>query len=122
MACLLYLKHAFNVSDEELVERWSENVVRQYFSGLEHCTPKLPCDAAQIGRFRTAIGEAGVEALLKASIDAAVEMEAIRASECERVIVGTTAQEKRLPIRSIAGCWKWRAPRWWKRPGRRAFV
>ncbi len=28
MAALLYLKHAFNLSDEELVVRWSENVVR----------------------------------------------------------------------------------------------
>ena len=32
MSALLYLKHAFNLSDEELVERWSENVVWQYFS------------------------------------------------------------------------------------------
>jgi len=28
MASLLYLKHAFNLSDEELVERWAENVQR----------------------------------------------------------------------------------------------
>ncbi|MDR2365935.1 MAG: transposase [Zoogloeaceae bacterium] len=39
MACLLCRKHAFNVSDEELAERWSENVARQYFSGLEYQTP-----------------------------------------------------------------------------------
>jgi IS5 family transposase len=29
MISLLYLKHAFNESDESLVERWSENVVWQ---------------------------------------------------------------------------------------------
>jgi IS5 family transposase len=96
MVSLLYLKHAFDLSDEELVARWSENVVWQYFSGQEYYTPKLPCDATQIGRFRTAIGEAGVEELLKASIDAAVQMKAIRASECERVIVDTTVQEKAI--------------------------
>lgn len=33
MTSLLYLKHAFNLSDEKLVIRWSENVVWQYFSG-----------------------------------------------------------------------------------------
>ena len=60
MAALLYLKHAFGLSDEELAQRWSENVVWQYFSGQEYYTPRLPCDASQIGRFRTAIGEAGV--------------------------------------------------------------
>jgi len=73
MAALLYLKHAFNLSDEELVARWSENVVWQYFSGQDYYTPTLPCDATQIGRFRTAIGEAGVEELLKATIDTAVQ-------------------------------------------------
>jgi IS5 family transposase len=36
MAALLYLKHAFNLSDEELVARWSENVVWQYFSGQDY--------------------------------------------------------------------------------------
>ncbi len=39
--------------------------------------PRLPCDATQIGRFRAAIGEAGVEELLKASIDTAVQSKAI---------------------------------------------
>jgi len=96
MAALLYLKHAFNLSDEELVARWSENVVWQYFSGQAYYTPKLPCDATQIGRFRSAIGEAGVEELLKATIDAAVQMKAIRPAEFERVIVDTTVQEKAI--------------------------
>ena len=45
MVALLYLKHAFNLSDEELCERWSENVVWQFFSGLAHHEPRLPCDA-----------------------------------------------------------------------------
>jgi len=96
MAALLYLKHAFNLSDEELVQRWSENVVWQYFSGLEYYTPHFPCDATQIGRFRSAIGEAGVEELLKATIDTAVTSKAIRPSEFERVIVDTTVQEKAI--------------------------
>ena len=60
MSSLLYLKHANNLSDEAVVERWSENVVWQYFSGMDYYEPRLPCDATQLGRFRTAIGEAGV--------------------------------------------------------------
>jgi len=94
MVSLLYLKHAYNVSDEELVARWSENVQWQYFSGMEYYTPKLPCDATQIGRFRKILGEAGVEELLKATIDAAVSMKAIRPQEFEKVIVDTTVSEK----------------------------
>ncbi|QOJ23374.1 MAG: IS5 family transposase [Gammaproteobacteria bacterium] len=96
MASLLYLKHAFNLSDEELVVRWSENVVWQYFSGEEYYTSKLPCDATQIGRFRTAIGEAGVEKLLKATIDTAVHTKAVKPAEFKRVIVDTTIQEKAI--------------------------
>jgi transposase, IS5 family len=53
MASLQYLKNAFNVSDEELVLRWSENVVWQYFSGMTYYEPRLPCDATQIPKFDT---------------------------------------------------------------------
>ena len=77
MAALLYCKHAFNVSNEERVARWSENVIWKYFSGQDYYTPTLPCEATQIGRFRTAIGEAGVEALLKVSIDTTEQKKAI---------------------------------------------
>ncbi|MBS1198279.1 MAG: transposase, family [Proteobacteria bacterium] len=96
MASLLYLKHTFNLSDEEVAGRWSENVVWQYFSGQEYYEPRKPCDATQIGRFRTAIGEAGVEELLKATIDTAVECKAIKPAEFERIIVDTTVQEKAI--------------------------
>jgi IS5 family transposase len=69
MASLLYLKHAFNLSDKEVVERWAENVVWQYFSGQVYYEPRLPCDATQLGRFRRASGEVGVEELLTPSIE-----------------------------------------------------
>ena len=96
MASLLYLKNSFNLSDEELVQRWSENVVFQYFSGQEYYEPRLPCDATQIGRFRRAIGEEGLELLLKSTIETAVEIKAIKPAELERVIVDTTVQEKAI--------------------------
>ncbi len=96
MASLLYLKHAYNLSDEDVVDRWAENVVWQYFSGQTYYEPKLPCDATQVGRFRTAIGEAGVETLLKATIDTAVTTKAVRPAEFERIIVDSTVQEKAI--------------------------
>ena len=96
LCSLLYLKHAFNLSDEALVERWSENVVWQHFSGLDYYEPRLPCDATQIGRFRRAIGEAGILLILKATIDTAVLINAIKPAEFERIIVDTTVQEKAI--------------------------
>lgn len=96
MASLLYLKNSFNVSDEELVQRWSENVQYQFFSGMEYYEPRLPCDATQIGRFRRAIGEEGLELLLKVTIDTAVAIKAVKPKDLERVIVDTTVQEKAI--------------------------
>ena len=94
MISLLYLKHAFNLSDEELVVRWSENVLWQFFSGQEHFEHRLPCDATQLGRFRRALGEDGLEELLGATIDTAVTLQAVQPQDLERVIVDTTVQEK----------------------------
>ena len=96
MCALLYLKHAFNLSDEQLCERWAENVIWQYFSGMDYYETRLPCDATQIGRFRTDIGELGMEIILKGTIDTAVATKAIKPAEFERVIVDTTVQEKAI--------------------------
>ena len=96
MASLLYLKHSFNLSDEELVVRWSENIVWQFFSGLDYYEHRLPCDATQIGRFRRDLGEDGMELLLKATIDTAVAIKAVKPQDLERVIVDTTVQEKAI--------------------------
>jgi hypothetical protein len=65
------------------VARWSENVVWQFFSGMDYYEPRLPCDATQIGRFRTAIGEEGLEQLLKFTIQTALEIKAIKPAELE---------------------------------------
>ena len=96
MVALLYLKHAYNESDESLVERWAQDVYFQFFSGQVYFEPRLPCDPAQISRFRRVLGEAGVEQLLKTTIEAAVAMGAVKKSEFERVIVDTTVQEKAI--------------------------
>jgi IS5 family transposase len=96
MASLLYLKHSFNVSDEELVVRWSENILWQYFSGMDYYEHRLPCDPTQIGRFRRDLGEDGMELLLKATIDTAVAIDAVKPKDLQRVIVDTTVQEKAI--------------------------
>jgi transposase, IS5 family len=96
MASLLYLKNSFNLSDEELVERWAENVQWQFFSGMDYYEPRLPCDATQIGRFRRLLGEDGIEQLLKATIECAVQIKAVRPADLERVIVDSTVQSKAI--------------------------
>ena len=52
---------------------------------------RLPCDATQIGRFRVVVGEAGLEQMLKATINTAVEIKALKPEELERVIQAVQA-------------------------------
>jgi hypothetical protein len=47
MVALLYLKYAYNESDESLVERWAQDVYFQFFSGQVYFAPRLPRDPAQ---------------------------------------------------------------------------
>ena len=68
MVSLLILKYVRNLSDESVVEQWSENLYYQYFSGEQYFQPKIPCVPTELVAFRQRIGEAGVELILKESI------------------------------------------------------
>lgn len=68
MVSLLMLKHIRNLSDESVVEQWSENAYYQYFSGEKCFAAKEPCEASELVHFRKRIGEKGVELIFKESI------------------------------------------------------
>ena len=68
MCGLLMLKHIRNISDESVVEQWSENSYYQYFCGESMFVPAYPCDASDMIYFRKRIGESGVELILQESI------------------------------------------------------
>ena len=91
---LLYLKHAYNLSDEQVCARWLENPYWQHFCGEVYFQTVLPCDPSSLTRFRQRLGEAGVEELLAQTIEAAKAMKAIRPRDLERVVIDSTVQEK----------------------------
>jgi len=68
MVSLLILKYVRNLSDENLVEQWSENLYYQYFSGEQFFQPSIPCVPTELVAFRQRIGEPGMELILKESI------------------------------------------------------
>lgn len=68
MVALLMLKHIRNISDESVVEQWSENIYYQYLSGEQIFACKEPCEATDLVHFRNRIGDEGVELILKESI------------------------------------------------------
>ena len=68
MCGLLILKHLRNISDESVVEQWSENAYFQYFCGMHEFVPSFPCNASELVHFRKRIGEKGIELILAESI------------------------------------------------------
>ena len=96
MVSLLYLKHAFNESDEDVVQRWGETPTWQYFSGQEYFEHRLPCDPTLLVKFRKLLGEEGVEELLARTIEVAVTLKLIAKKELSRIIVDSTVQEKAI--------------------------
>jgi IS5 family transposase len=96
MIALLYLKHAFNESDEGVVQRWSETPVWQFFGGRAYFDQALPCDSTTLVKFRALLGEDGVEELLAQTITAAVSMKLISPKELASVVVDSTVQPKAI--------------------------
>lgn len=91
MVSLLILKQLRNLSDESVVEQWSENAYYQYFSGEPLFSSKQPCVPTELVEFRKRIGESGVELIFKESIR-------VNGSDAddENLSGDTTVQEKNI--------------------------
>jgi IS5 family transposase len=96
IAGLLYLQHAFDLSDEEVVWQWVENPYWQVFTGETFLQTQPPIDPSSLTRWRKRLGEAGIEELLAATIEAAKRAGVIKASSVKRVIVDTTVMPKAI--------------------------
>ncbi len=94
MVGLLYLKHAYDESDEGVCARYAESPAWQYFCGQEYFEHRQPCDPTKLVQFRKQLSEAGAEELLAKTIEAAVSMKAVAPADLEQVIVDTTVMEK----------------------------
>jgi len=96
MASLLYLKHVYALSDEETVQRWSENPYWQHFSGERYFQHELPCDPSSLVRWRQRIGEEGCEWLLGQTIEAARRGGVVKRASLDTVVLDTTVQPKAI--------------------------
>ena len=96
IAGLLYLQHAFDMSDEEVVATWVENCYWQVFTGETYLQKEPPIDPSSLTRWRQRLGEAGMEELLAQTIEAAKRAAVIKPASIERVIVDTTVMGKAI--------------------------
>jgi IS5 family transposase len=93
---LLYLKHAFNESDADVLQRWDETHSWKYFFGQEYFEHRLPYDPILLFKLHKLLGEEGVEELLARNIEVAVTLKLIAKKELSRITVDSTVQEKAI--------------------------
>ena len=96
VAGLLYLQHAFALSDEAVVTRWAENPYWQHFCGETFFQHRLPIDPSSMTRWRKRVGEEGVEWMLTETIEAGKRAGAVKDNDLKRVTVDTTVMEKNI--------------------------
>ena len=94
MCGLLILKHFSNLSDESLVEQWSENAYYQYFCGMLEFVPGAPCASSELVHFRNRIGEKGIELIFQESIRVNNEEDDDRHHDV--AFIDSTVQEKNI--------------------------
>lgn len=94
MVGLHILKHMFDLSDEEVCERWVYDPYFQYFCGEEYFQHALPIDRSSMTRWRDRIGREGLEKVFQESLGVAHRTGALRTKDLKRVTVDTTVQEK----------------------------
>ena len=96
MVGLHYLKHAFGLSDELVVQQWVENPYWQYFCGMQFFQHEFPIHPTSMTRFRQRIGEAGCELMLSETVNAGLQSKTIKRSSLDSVTVDTTVMENNV--------------------------
>jgi transposase, IS5 family len=93
---LFYLKQAFNLSDESLIDRWVENPYWQYFCGEQYLQHRFPIDPTSLVKWRKRLKESGSELLLEETIQVGLKTKTIQRNDLKKAIVDTTVQEKAI--------------------------
>lgn len=96
MVGLLYLKHAFNESDESLLQRWVENPYWQAFCGFTTMQHELPLHPTSLVKWRNRAGADRLSELLNETIAIALREKEVTPRELQQVNVDTTVQEKSI--------------------------
>ena len=96
MVGMQYLKYTFNVSDEDVVERWVENPYWQYFCGFTHMQHKCPLHSTTLIKWRKRVGPDRLEELIRETIALAVREKHLPKKDLKKINVDTTVQEKNI--------------------------
>ena len=96
MLALSMLQAMYNGSDSFTEEELKENIYWQYFCGYEYLQTNLEVSEATIRRFRSTLGEAGYNEILKELLRIGLKVGALKKKDLESVIIDTTVQIKNI--------------------------
>ena len=94
IAGLMIVSYKEGLSDEEVVDQFSQNMYYQFLCGETHFTHKRPCHPSLLSKWRRLVGDEGVAKLLEETIELAKRLGVITNESIKRVIVDTTVMEK----------------------------
>lgn len=96
MVGLHYLKYMKNLSDEALVEQWTENPYWQYFCGEEYFQTAFPIHPTSMTKWRNRLQDSHLQELLEVTITSGLKTKTIKKGSLKKVNVDTTVQEKNI--------------------------
>jgi IS5 family transposase len=96
MVGLHYLKHAFDESDESVIDRWVENPYWQYFCGFDYMQHECPIHPTSMVKWRQRVGAEKLESLLAETIRIALKSRQVTSQQLRKITVDTTVQEKAI--------------------------
>jgi IS5 family transposase len=94
MVGLHYLKHLYQLSDEDVVAQWVENPYWQHLCGSKYFEHEPPMHPTSMTKWRGKIAAAGAEPLLAETIAAGLQLKIVKPQSLQRVVVDTTVQPK----------------------------
>lgn len=95
MIGLLFLKHIYNLSDENVCDRWVHDPYFQYFTGEEFFQHEMRHEHSGMSHWRKRIGDR-LDRLLAETLRVAHDTGALKKSDLSRVTVDTTVQPKNV--------------------------
>lgn len=96
MVGLLMLQHMHAISDEKVVQLWTENPYWQSFCGYDEFQLEFPIDPTSLTRWRKRLGEAGMNKILQSTVNASLKLKAVKKEDFQKVIVDTTVMESNV--------------------------
>jgi len=96
MVGLTLLQSLYSLSEDDVVNRWSENPYWQYLCGETFFQHQPPIARSGLSKWRKRISSQGMETLLQQTLIVGLAVGAVKSSSLKRVSVDTTVQPKAI--------------------------